>query len=73
MTEIPTPPNHPASASAKRVKCGACGKTVAVRKDGTLWHHRSLQLEYPGSIWRKVCNRSGWDAERASKPAEVSR
>lgn len=41
------------------VTCGACGKTVAVKKDGTLWHHRSLQPDYPGSVFRKVCHRSG--------------
>jgi formate dehydrogenase assembly factor FdhD len=56
---------EPERAVSGQTKCGGCGKTVAIRKDGALWHHRSLEREYPGSPWRKVCARSGWDADRA--------
>jgi len=47
------------------VTCGACGKTVAVKRDGTLWHHRGNEYGWVGAYRKKICYRSGWEAARA--------
>jgi hypothetical protein len=43
----------------QRVKCPGCGKFVALRKNGSLWHHNTGHPQYSGSPWAQHCNRSG--------------
>jgi len=42
-----------------RMKCPGCGKYIALRKNGVLWHHNDGRPQYPGSPWAAHCNRSG--------------
>lgn len=58
---IPIPVNHPSQDSSRRVECPGCGKRVAVRKDGLLWHHNTGKPEWPGSGRNAHCRRSGTD------------
>lgn len=39
--------------------CAECGKTITVRKDGSLRHHRSDKPEWPGSPFKRVCDGAG--------------
>lgn len=42
-----------------RSECPECGRMILVRANGALRHHVGRDYEYPGAIWRKVCDGSG--------------
>lgn len=62
-SEIPVPPNHPANASPERVTCPECHKTIAVRKNGTYWRHRSDSYAWASAYRKAVCPNSGRPVE----------
>lgn len=45
--------------SPNRVECPACGKEIALRKNGRFWQHNNGEPQYPGSIWMQTCKMSG--------------
>jgi len=49
----------PAALPPGRVTCSYCKKTVALRKDGAMWHHTTGEPEFPGSPFSKRCHKSG--------------
>jgi hypothetical protein len=49
----------PAKLPQGRVTCSHCKKTVALRKDGRMWHHTTGEPEFPGSPFSKRCHKSG--------------
>jgi hypothetical protein len=48
-----------AEVPSKNVRCTHCGKAVRLRKNGTFWHHRSYEREFPGSPFTKLCRGTG--------------
>lgn len=49
--------------TGRRVECPTCHKTVALRKDGMLWHHYGTEPEWPGSPFRAACPQRGLPPE----------
>lgn len=44
---------------SSKVECPACGKKITVRKNGRFWQHNNGKPQYPGSIWKQMCEMSG--------------
>lgn len=46
-------------ADTYRAECPACGKEITVRKNGRFWQHNNGKPQYPGAIWKQMCEMSG--------------